>query len=62
MTKTKKRNLIILSCILAILIVPNLTVRITPSKARRALPESATEIHEEYNGCVFYDFSRILSC
>jgi hypothetical protein len=60
MTKKSRRNLIILSCVLGILIIPNFLVRIIPSKARLALPKSATDIHEEYDGCVFYDFSRIL--
>jgi hypothetical protein len=57
---TNKRNLIILSCALGLLILPNLLVRVIPSKAMRSLPESATDIHEEYDGCVCYDFSRIL--
>jgi len=60
MMKTNRRNLIILSCVLGLLIIPNLLVRVIPSKARRALPESATDIHEKYNGCACYDFSRIL--
>ena len=42
------------------MIIPNLLVRIIPSKARRALPESARDIHEEYDGCYHQDFCRRL--
>lgn len=60
MTKARKRNRIILAAVLAVLILPNLLVRVIPSKARLALPESATDIHEEYDGCVCQDFLRLL--
>ena len=55
-----KRNIVILSGFLCLLLIPNLLVRIIPSKARLSLPRSATEIQEKYYGCVFYDYFRIL--
>jgi len=60
MAGSRKRALVILSCVLAVLVIPNTLVRILPSRARRALPRSATEVKEEYDGCVFWDFARIL--
>ena len=58
--KKRKRNFIIFFSILALLIIPNILVRLIPSKAKRMLPESAMNVQEKYEGCVFYDFSRTL--
>ena len=57
--KNKEKNIIGALIILA-LILPNIYVRVIPSKARRSLPASAKNIQEEYTGCPYFDYGRLL--
>ena len=57
--KNKTKNIIGTIIILA-LILPYVYVRVIPSKARRSLPASAKEIQEEYTGCPYFDYGRLL--
>ncbi len=59
MKKNKTKNIIGAIIILA-LILPNIYVRVIPSKARRSLPASVKDIQEEYTGCPYFDYGRLL--
>jgi hypothetical protein len=60
MKKKSKIRLVICLIVLGILIIPNIWVRVVPSRAVRALPDTVTDFHEEYSGCPCYDYSRRL--
>jgi hypothetical protein len=55
----KIKNIIGIAILLA-LILPDVFVRIMPSKARRSLPDTATEIREEFEGLICCDHLRLL--